>query len=594
MEQFLQSSAEVMNAYLSGAAPVLLEHARRPLLGSIVSWSEEEELLSTRVLTLDEDLYLRHHTLGRTVSRTDPGLAALAVMPLAMSIEILAEAGACLFPGRVVRGLREVRAHRWLAVGEEPKTIQVHARRLPSEGDVHRVEVTLSEIDGAGAAAPVVEGIVLLGEDFQAAPAPLQPSLAGGAPSRWAPADLYGEAMFHQPLWQGVAAVDVVAAAGAQARLRVRPRAGMLAGNDGPAFVLDPVVLDAAGQLIGFWAAQRLERGKVVFPFRLAALDVYGPTPPVGELLDCRAAIALEGDQLVRSDIDVSDPDGRCWMRLSSWEDKRFDVPARFLPLSLPGELTPLSDRWDAPLAPYRGLAGSLVSCRRLDARLGADSALWKQVWALRVLSRRERALFDALKLPEGRRLEWLAARTAAKEAVAELVTAACGTVLWPAEIEILPDEQGAPVVALPPIEGLAEVAIVSIAHTHGEAVALAALVSESERGGLGIDIEEVRPRPDGFAQAALTAAERKLLAPLAASEVEEWLLRCWCAKEAAGKATGRGLSSGPQRPVIAAIEAAGERVLVDAGGTRMTVHTRREGSLVLATRIGEQAGGER
>ena len=43
--------------------------------------------------------------------------------------------------------------------------------------------------------------------------------------------------------------------------------------------MLDPVLLDAAGQLIGFWAADELERGRVVFPFRLAALDVYAPPP---------------------------------------------------------------------------------------------------------------------------------------------------------------------------------------------------------------------------------------------------------------------------------------------------------------------------
>ncbi|HWF26755.1 MAG TPA: acyltransferase domain-containing protein, partial [Solirubrobacteraceae bacterium] len=349
MERFLESGAEVMHAYLSGAAPVILEHDRRPLLGTVLSCSDEDELVTSVTLDLDEDLYLRHHTLGRAVSRTDPGLTALALMPLAMSIEILAEAGACLVPGLVVTGLREVRGHRWLAVGEEPATVEVHARRLEREGPLERVHVQLREDD-----SPVVEGIVLLADDFAAPPGPLEAPLTGGTPSRWAPEDLYAEAMFHQPLWQGVAAVDVVAPGGAQGRLRVLPRAGMLRATDDPAFVLDPVVLDAAGQLIGFWAAERLGHGRVVFPFRLAALDLYGPTPPEGELVECRAAIALAGDQLVRSDIDVAGPDGRCWMRLREWEDKRFDVPERFRPLTSPGELTPLSDHWEAPIAPYQ------------------------------------------------------------------------------------------------------------------------------------------------------------------------------------------------------------------------------------------------
>ena len=47
-------------------------------------------------------------------------------------------------------------------------------------------------------------------------------------------------------------------------------------------------MLDAAGQVIGFWAAEQLESARVVFPFSLAALDVYGPRRPEGEALTCR------------------------------------------------------------------------------------------------------------------------------------------------------------------------------------------------------------------------------------------------------------------------------------------------------------------
>ena len=122
----------------------------------------------------------------------------------------------------------------------------------------------------------------------------------------------------------GGQSIELVAPGAASARLEVLPREGLLRDNPRPDFVLDPVVLDAAGQVIGFWAAEMLEEARVVFPFRLAALDVYGPTPPEGESLTCNAAIRLEGDQLVSSNIDVLDAGGRCWMRLRGWEDKRF------------------------------------------------------------------------------------------------------------------------------------------------------------------------------------------------------------------------------------------------------------------------------
>jgi phosphopantetheinyl transferase len=148
--------------------------------------------------------------------------------------------------------------------------------------------------------------------------------------------------------------------------------------------------------------------------------------------------------------------------------------------------------------------------------------------------------------------------------------------------------------VVLPSIEGLQAAApVVSLAHTAGEAVALAALIERAQGAGRpGIDIERIQPRPPGFAEAALTASERDRLPPAAASETDEWLLRCWCAKEAAGKSAGTGFALGLTPPGIAAVHADGERVLVDVGGARMTVHTRREGALVLATTIGEKVAG--
>ena len=82
--------------------------------------------------------------------------------------------------------------------------------------------------------------------------------------------------------------MDLVAPTGAHAQLRVLPRAGLLRGDPEPNFVLDPVVLDSAGQVVGFWAADMLERARVVFPFRLAALDLFGPPPPEGERLTVR------------------------------------------------------------------------------------------------------------------------------------------------------------------------------------------------------------------------------------------------------------------------------------------------------------------
>jgi acyl transferase domain-containing protein/phosphopantetheinyl transferase len=556
MERFLHVSGDVMQAYLGGAAPVVLEQARRPLVGTIVSWEPGARLVAHRVVDPQVDRYLLDHTLGGTVSRSDPELSALALMPLAMSIEILAEAAACLVPELDVVGLRDVRANRWLAWDGASETLEVSATRTSHD----QVRAELRRVEEQ---APAVEGTVLLRDGFEAAAAEI--AVEGGRPSRFPPGHLYDEAMFHGPLWQGVRTVDAVAADGALGHVETLPRAGLLRDDPDPDFVLDPVMLDAAGQLIGFWAADQFERARVVFPFRLAALELYGPPRPAGEQASCAARIEQRADALLSSDIEVVGADGACWMRLTAWEDKRFDVPEHLRPLTLASGLTPLS-------APFPVPGGGHAVCHRMDARIPADGGLWKGVWASRVLGREERLLFEELQLPEQRQHEWLGARTAAKEAVAELLPERD---LLPADIQILPGEQGEPRVV---VSGVDVPPVVSLAHSQGEAAALAALGV----AGVGIDIERIRPLPDGFAEASLTQAERALLDRMPG---DEWLLRCWCAKEAAGKAVGKGMAG---KPALVAVDPGSERVTVDAAGRRLEVHTRREGDLTLATTLVE------
>ena len=429
----------------------------------------------------------------------------------------------------------------------------------------------------------------MLADAHPAAPPPLAPPLDGAAPGRWAPGGLYADEMFHGPAWQGVEAVDAVAAGGAAGRLRVLPREGLLAGTPAPAFELDPVVLDAAGQLIGFWAAQELETARVVFPFRLAALDLYRPSCAPGEQLACVAAIERLGEQLVRSDIEVRDADGRSWMRLTGWEDKRFDVPAHLRPLTRSGALEPMAADWPAPVA---GLPGA-AAARRIDVGLPADSALWLPVWAGRVLGRAEREAFEALRRPESRLLEWLGARTAAKEAVAELLRP-YGLDLLPADIAIANDARGMPVVSAPGLEELPVVPLVSLTHAAGRAAALALLVERGAAAGVGLDVEPVRPLPGRFAAAALTPEERAHLATVPEEAHEEWVLRCWCAKEAAGKAMGAGLAHGTGIPAIVAVTPADGTIRVRVAGRELTAGTCRDADLVAATVLRTDDGGSR
>ncbi len=575
-----------------------------PLLGDVTSWTPGEELITKRTFDITEDLYLRHHTLGPSAGTDDDELPALAVMPLTMSLEILAEAASALVPDRIVVGLRDVLAYRWIAWDDKPQTLRITARYRTRSGSNDHVVVEIRNLTedaetGESLKSPVIEATVVLSGGYSEPPGSRLPHPEGGQPSRWQAGRLYPDVMFHGPSWQGVTAIDRTGTQGIVATLRTLPVDGFFRSMSDPHFVLDPVVLDAAGQVIGFWTMEHLASGKVIFPFRVAALDLYGPSRAAGEDLTCVAAIELLGDQLVRSDIDVMTTDGQLWMRLTGWEDKRFELPAGFISLIQASRDVEISSSWPEPIAgiPYR----ERLQCRRLTATFPSDQGFWKRVWAQRVLSRRERDQFRQLHTPERRQIEWLAARTAAKEAVQQLAKARYGLDLLHSDIEIYPDEHGRPLVGGAWTGALDTVPLISVAHSRGVAVAFASLEDRERCPRVGIDIEYLRPRPAGFDEVAFTISEREVIASLPADSREEWLLRCWCAKEAVAKALGTGLIEGPRSVAVVAVDLAGERVAIRLAGELARRHpdlstasivarTVRQGDLIAATTLWETA----
>jgi phosphopantetheinyl transferase len=186
------------------------------------------------------------------------------------------------------------------------------------------------------------------------------------------------------------------------------------------------------------------------------------------------------------------------------------------------------------------------VECCRVDGIaddvLQANHGIWGEMLAHLILGRRERAQWRAISQVPKRRSEWLLGRVAAKDALRRLLQRRAGIALAPADIEIVPDAHGRPQVFGAWRERLGVTPVVSIAHSGGVAAALAALDS---RALVGIDIELVTPARDGFEALAFAPDERQLVSTLDAEARREWQLRMWCAKEAAGKAIGRGLSSG-------------------------------------------------
>jgi len=200
-----------------------------------------------------------------------------------------------------------------------------------------------------------------------------------------------------------------------------------------------------------------------------------------------------------------------------------------------------LSRLWDAAIAPYgRGPhgPGPLVCCR-LDAL-----PLEPDLLAHLLLSPGEWEFWRQMRAVDKRRREWLLGRSVAKDAVRRLVEKQAGVQLAPADVEIRPDPYGRPEAVGSWTARLGIQPAISISHSHGTAVALAALCPGQL---LGIDLESLAQRREDFEAIAFSPDERRMLAAIPRESRQEWALRMWCGKEAVAKALGRGFSIGIQ-----------------------------------------------
>lgn len=578
--------------------------AALPFIRTVTSLSPGEEIVALCQTDIDEDLFLLDHTLGRGVSTSDKELSGLPVVPLTVSMEMLAEAAAVLAPGKTLIGMREVRGHRWIALDHGRLTLQLTARRQRAaaagleEFKVEGREISDSATSGALTQPPAIKGVVIFGDGYPKPPEAGAFTLRSERPSAWCPAKLYTELMFHGPSFQGVASMDRTGEDGAEGTLLGLPVEHFFRSVTNTQFLSDVVPLDAAGQVVAFWTAELLERGFHIFPFRVEALHIYGPNLRPGELAKCRARSALVGDWQVRSDIDIVGPDGRMQTRIDGWWDKRFDLPDDFFRLRLsPREalVSRPAPELIAPLAAPEAFSCCLVNTLSPDF-LEAGGKIWQRTLAHLILSRPEREAWRNLRGPERRRYEWLLGRAAAKDAVRLFLMNRYGMKLCPADVEIGKDEHGRPLARGDWTGGLIRPPVISLAHAGETAVAVAG--DDGRCQGVGVDVERLGQKPEAFENYAFTAEELSLLASLADEARDEWLMRLWCAKEAVSKSLGRGLSGGPLglRVRGAGFDDGLVEVSLSGGmaeefphlaGQVLTAHTSRAGDYVFAISLG-------
>jgi phosphopantetheinyl transferase len=166
---------------------------------------------------------------------------------------------------------------------------------------------------------------------------------------------------------------------------------------------------------------------------------------------------------------------------------------------------------------------------------------------------------------------------------------------LYPADIEIDEDDYGRPVPKGWWSQETGIIPVLSMAHANRMAIAVAGPPDQR----LGVDLEQIRAREQGFETVAFTDKERALLDALEVSIRDEWITRFWCAKEAVGKGLGRGLINGPKSLVVQELDTQTGTVKValqgklseafpEFVGAQIVAYTTKEENYIVASTICE------
>lgn len=543
MNLFLDTQRDVMSAYLTSKKDPVVD-VKYPWVGEIVSHSPQLHIVTHLILTIDGDPIAEHHTLGgRRVSQVDPDARGLPVVPFAVMAEMLAEVASLLVPGLTLVALRDVLAHRWIRYESEPITLELTATRDENDPGVIRVSIANrgTPTEPRPDDPPVVEGLAIFAETRPARPVAGEFQIASARASIFTAESVYAEQwLFHGPALQAVTEIGQIGPRAIEGVLTVLPHQGLLRDSNSASLIIDPIIFDNFTHLLGSWGLDELKQGDVIFPLRLGELALFGDNLPEGSRVKCNVSIDSVDRHKVRAHAEILAADGRVWMRINDWDDWRFHWPTSYRDVLRGPDRMFIGEELDL------NLPATVARAVWLEPPGDFAKPVWRDVLEQTMLSPFERESLMGPRGPELRRTLRLWGRIAAKEAVRRIWIDQGLDPVYPADLEISPDEHGRPWLRSLVEPDRDSLPLVSIAHTDGVAVALA-VTSMTAR--LGIDVERIVGRSPGFEAIAFTSAERELLSRMVGRP--EWSARFWCAKEAVAKMTGLGLISGPASVII-------------------------------------------
>ncbi len=513
-----------------------------PFLSSITEL-DEQYLEGESRLFVCEDNFLRDHILSGPVSEYDPDLLGLSCVPLMVSLEIMAEACALLAGSTAIRIIENIKAFDWIALDDGELTLNVRAELIGSEK--YRAHIV-------NAGTIVVSADFSFETDWRTGGLP---ELGEGRISRWGGKELYSIGMFHGPVFQSIERVDRWNDQGIDAYLSEISLNDFFEMDKMPKLVLNPVLLDALGQLTAYWIAEQVGTDFNCFPSTIERIELYSQCPQNIKGLKLRARqqpldpVATDIEAPRAWQFECLTGDGKPLLRAANLVNVYFPVPHSF---------------YEFRRDPLNGRLGNLVR-----TGVNQDAILWQlphltekfcmqssgiflRILAHALLSFDERNEWRELDGNIRKKREWLLGRACIKEAVRYWIHQQTGKLVYPADIIVLHDEYGSPYVDGEWNNTLTAPPEVSL--SHDRQLSLAAVTTPDRP--VGVDVEHIgRTRHPDLIESSFTSNERISLQGFADSALSEKVLRIWCAKEAVAKYMGLGLQGRPEKFEVAFLD---------------------------------------
>jgi 3-oxoacyl-(acyl-carrier-protein) synthase/phosphopantetheinyl transferase/malonyl CoA-acyl carrier protein transacylase len=458
-------------------------------------------------LSLDDHPYVLDHSIVNQPADWPRKEDFYSVIPLTMSMELMAEVAMAQAPGLKVVKLGPITAMDFIAV-----TMPFHSTvqgfwkseftvALTVPGRL-TIDVTLAEEMPPPPQADVVAD----------ARRDIGPAVREPMPT----ADQYVEYSFHRPRYWSAKEYTLYGEHGFHSIVEPRQGKGSL--------------LDQMGQSIGLFLHLYMDENRVSFPVRVKEVRFYQDMFDQSGVFESYCVIRQIGDRFITGDI-IYLRDGLVWAIARGWVNQRLGMD-----ISL----------WESVNHPWRSVLAQQIApgVYYYDSHNPTRSAGYFLV--LCYLSAKEKGRADELAT-RGAQIDFLSGRVALKDAVRSWLHHEGDPYLYPIEVTVDYDENGKPIVRDRDGEEFPNRPEVSVAHSHGHGVAMVDTVP------VGIDIEKIEPRDEAVWRLALTDQERELAR--SQGDTDEWMTRFWVAKEACAKRRGSGLEAAPKQIQIDRVE---------------------------------------